>query len=411
MEYKVYDTSALLAIGEDLSLNENSYISIYVLGELENIKTSYTKDTEVKAKARKAINFIKESKCKTELVKEKTIQNLMKKYGYALEEKNDTKIIFEAYLLSKNNKIEFLTGDYAQYLIASKLFNGPNFFAHLIEKESKERFWDGYKIIIPTEQQWNDLNNLGCKKNIFNCEVNEYVSFEYEGQQRLCRWTGEEYVQPGYSDIKNDYFGKIKPRSMPQQVYFDLLQNPEIPIVSCLSKRGMGKTFLAIVNGLDMVEKGMYDRVLYLRNNWALAGSQDIAALPGDEKSKILPYVSPVMDIVGGEEAFNSLVERGILDFMFIGFIRGRSFERTYICVDEAQNLTREMLAAIVSRLGKDSKIVFCSDYKQVDNPLFLRSNGMLRMNKVFKGNSLFGQIRLNQVERSKVCELADLLD
>ena len=255
MEYKVYDTSALLAIGEDLSLNENSYISIYVLGELENIKTSYTKDTEIKAKARKAINLIKESKCKTELVKEKTIQNLMKKYGYALEEKNDTKIIFEAYLLSKNNKVEFLTGDYAQYLIASKLFNGPNFSAHLIEKESKERFWDGYKIIIPTEQQWLDLNNLGCKENIFNCEVNEYVSFEYEGQQRLCRWTGEEYVQPGYSDIKNDYFGKIKPRSMPQQVYFDLLQNPEIPIVSCLSKRGMGKTFLAIVNGLDMVEK------------------------------------------------------------------------------------------------------------------------------------------------------------
>ena len=69
------------------------------------------------------------------------------------------------------------------------------------------------------------------------------------------------------------------------------------------------------------------------------------------------------------------------------------------------------MLAAIVSRLGRDSKIVFCSDYKQVDNPLFLRSNGMLRMNKVFKGNSLFGQVRLNQVERSKVCELADLLD
>ena len=65
MEYKVYDTSALLAIGEDLSLNENSYISIYVLGELENIKTYYTNDTEIKAKARKAINLIKESKCKT----------------------------------------------------------------------------------------------------------------------------------------------------------------------------------------------------------------------------------------------------------------------------------------------------------------------------------------------------------
>ena len=96
---------------------------------------------------------------------------------------------------------------------------------------------------------------------------------------------------------------------------------------------------------------------------------------------------------------------------MFIGFIRGRSFSRSYIAVDVAQNLTKEMLAAIVSRLGEGSKIVFCSDYKQIDNPLFMRSNGMLKMNKTFKGNSLFGQVRLTQVERSKVCELADLLD
>ena len=412
MELKVYDTSELLAAGEDLHLDEESYISIYVLGELENIKTAYNKDTEVKAAARRAVNVIKSSKSKTDLVKEKELNGLMKKYGYALEDKNDTKIIFEAILLSRKYSVSFYTGDYAQYLIAQKLTETiPNMNCVLVEQESKERFWDGYKIVHPTEQQLADLANIACKDNIFDCEVNEYVSFEQNGEEHLCRWTGEEYVQTGYENIRNDWFGKIRPRSMPQQVYFDLLQNPEIPVVSCLSKRGMGKTFLAIVNGLDMVSKGMYDKVLYLRNNWALAGSQDISALPGDEKTKILPYLYPVIDIVGGEEAFDSLVQQGILDYMFIGFIRGRSFSRSYIVVDEAQNLTKEMLAAIVSRLGEGSKIVFCSDYKQIDNPLFMRSNGMLKMNKTFKGNSLFGQVRLTKVARSKVCELADLLD
>ena len=83
MELKVYDTSALLAAGEDLHLDEESYISIYVLGELENIKTAYNKDTEVKAAARRAVNVIKSSESKTDLVKEKELNGLMKKYGYA----------------------------------------------------------------------------------------------------------------------------------------------------------------------------------------------------------------------------------------------------------------------------------------------------------------------------------------
>ena len=107
MELKVYDTSALLAAGEDLHLDEESYISIYVLGELENIKTAYNKDTEVKAAARRAVNVIKSSESKTDLVKEKELNGLMKKYGYALEDKNDTKIIFEAILLSRKYSVSF----------------------------------------------------------------------------------------------------------------------------------------------------------------------------------------------------------------------------------------------------------------------------------------------------------------
>ena len=74
MELKVYDTSALLAASEDLHLDEESYISIYVLGELENIKTAYNKDTEVKAAARRAVNVIKSSDSKTDLVKEKELE-------------------------------------------------------------------------------------------------------------------------------------------------------------------------------------------------------------------------------------------------------------------------------------------------------------------------------------------------
>ena len=205
--------------------------------------------------------------------------------------------------------------------------------------------------------------------------------------------------------------GKIKPRSDEQQVYADLLQNPAIPIISCFGRRGSGKTFLAIATGLTLTEKGQYDKVLYLRNNWSLKGSQEIGYLPGTAEEKIYPYCGPVIDVVGGPEIFDELMERGVLDFFPLNFIRGRSLNNVFCVCDEAQNLTREMLAAIVSRIGENSKLVLCSDYKQIDNKLFERSNGVLRMNKVYRGNPLYGQVRLEQVERSKVCELAELLD
>ena len=150
---------------------------------------------------------------------------------------------------------------------------------------------------------------------------------------------------------------------------------------------------------------------MYLRNNWSLKGSQEIGYLPGTAEEKIYPYCGPVIDVVGGPEIFDELMERGVLDFFPLNFIRGRSLNNVFCVCDEAQNLTREMLAAIVSRIGENSKLVLCSDYKQIDNKLFERSNGVLRMNKVYRGNPLYGQVRLEQVERSKVCELAELLD
>ena len=407
---KVYDTSALLTLNDTLQLDENCYISLIVIGELENIKTSAAKDEEVKQAARKVVNIIKNSKCLTTVFSKKDYDSFMKKYSYALEEKNDTRIIFEAGLLSQKNKVIFHTGDYAQYLLLTKIF--PQIEAHLFSKESKERFWDGYQRIIPTEKQWDDLYNITCHDNIFNLDINEYgILTDPDGKEHIVRWDGKEYVRLGFETLQSNLFGKIKPRSDEQQVYADLLQNPAIPIISCFGRRGSGKTFLAIATGLTLTEKGQYDKVLYLRNNWSLKGSQEIGYLPGTAEEKIYPYCGPVIDVVGGPEIFDELMERGVLDFFPLNFIRGRSLNNVFCVCDEAQNLTREMLAAIVSRIGENSKLVLCSDYKQIDNKLFERSNGVLRMNKVYRGNPLYGQVRLEQVERSKVCELAELLD
>lgn len=417
MEYKVYDTSALLNLNDSLILDKQCYISITVLSELENIKTSFSKDREIKLRAREVIRLLRDSDFFSWPDIRYEIDKLLKKYKKILEDKADSRILLETYYvyqhLNKEDKVIFYTGDFTLYLLAKKLFEDC-FETQLVSETSKKRFWDGCKTIIPTEQQWLDLVNLAKHDNIFEAKINEYCMLQNEAGEikEVCRWNGKDYVQFGYTDIKSPLFGKISPRNMEQKCYFDLLQNPEIPIVNCIGRVGSGKTFLAIANMLYLIDKGQYDKLIYVRNNFGVEGTNDPGNLPGTLDEKLRPFLGPLIDIVGSEIIVDQLIEEGKVEQVHLGYLRGKSLKNCALIADESQNLTPGHIKMLISRMAENSKLIFAGDYSQTDSKIFRgSSNGLMRLNDRLQNNELYGQIRLKKIERSKVCQMADLLD
>ena len=405
---KVYDTSALLNLKDELKLDEESYIPLIVLKELENIKSSIHKDDEIKFYARKVVGMLQECRTRTDIVPQSKINKMLKKYSDALTDNNDSRILLEAKLLSEKYKVSFLTGDRCLYLLATKLF--PELSAVYVEDISQEHISDGYRYVEPTDEEWALLYDENCNENIFNAYVNEYLFLkDHDGNvKEIARWDGEAYVRLGYEPIDTTYYGRIEPRNIEQKCYLDALQNPSISIVSTVATAGGGKTFLAFLQGLAALERGEYRKIVYIRNNFEVAQTKEVGFLEGSLQKKTSWLLGPIASIVGSDY-LDSLIAEEKFEYVHLSFIRGLTIgPDCFVIVDEAQNLTKSLIKTIISRIGEGTKVVFCSDFAQRDSQLFIRSSGVMAMSRALTGDPNFAQVRLKKVERSKVCMLAE---
>ena len=149
---------------------------------------------------------------------------------------------------------------------------------------------------------------------------------------------------------------------------------------------GTGKTFVSLYLALqDIFDlKTKYDRVVLVRS---LIPTREIGFLPGDEEDKSALYQVPYQNMVqfmfemNNEQQFNSLYDKlkaqGSLFFLSTSFLRGLTFDNTIVIVDECQNLNFHELDTIITRIGQDSKIVFCGDFDQTDLQRQNERNGL----------------------------------
>jgi len=213
----------------------------------------------------------------------------------------------------------------------------------------------------------------------------------------------------------------LRPRSKEQRFALDLLMDPEVPIVGLSGRAGTGKTILAIAAALEQTfEPGAahrYDRVMIIRPLLAV-GRQDIGFLPGDKNEKLEPWFATVEDTMAAlrddvdhskaRAMLGGWVEEGTLSMEAVTFLRGRSLQRTFIIVDEAQNLEPLTLKTILTRLGAGSKVALVGDVSQIDSPFVSeRTSAISILADRFSGQELFGHLVLTQGERSPVADLA----
>ena len=221
---------------------------------------------------------------------------------------------------------------------------------------------------------------------------------------------------------------EMSPRDVRQTFAIDLLLDPDVPCVSLMGMAGTGKTFLALAAGLEQVlQAGAYRRLSVYRPLVAV-GKQEVGYLPGDLDEKLAPWMAAVhdnlyallrTDTAGGrgtrehrqiQGTIESLVDRGQLELAAITYLRGRSITDEFVVVDEAQNIELSALKVVLTRMATGSKVVFCGDLGQVDNPYISPYGGMAALIEKMKGSPLFGHVTLSKGVRSPLAEHAATL-
>ena len=192
-------------------------------------------------------------------------------------------------------------------------------------------------------------------------------------------------------------------RSAEQRVALDLLLDPEVGIVSLGGRAGTGKSALALCAGLEAVlERQQHRKVVVFRPLYAVGG-QELGYLPGSESEKMAPWAQAVFDTLGAlvsQSALDEVIARGMLEVLPLTHIRGRSLHDSFVIVDEAQSLERNVLLTVLSRLGTASRVVLTHDVAQRDNLRVGRHDGVAAVIEKLKGHPLFAHVTLTRSER-----------
>lgn len=205
----------------------------------------------------------------------------------------------------------------------------------------------------------------------------------------------------------------ISARNMEQQFALDALFDPEIKLVSLIGRAGTGKTLLAAAAGISQVlEHGVYRKLILTRPVQPMG--KDIGYLPGTKEDKMQPWIAPLQDNLDllfsdkGSSYLEAQVDSGVIEIEALTYIRGRSIPKSFIILDEAQNLTQHQLKTIITRISDGTKIVLTGDIMQIDNP-YIDSvdNGLSCVVEKFKTHSISAHVTLHKGERSELATLA----
>lgn len=226
-------------------------------------------------------------------------------------------------------------------------------------------------------------------------------------------------------DVNESILG-ISPTNYQQKFFVDALFDNNIKIIFAIGIAGTGKTLLSIASGLTQVLNKRYKKLIISRSPVPMG--RDIGYLPGDIQNKLDPWLKPIYDnidlIIGNIQNKNAddddrlsmditldyLRSANLIEVEGLTYIRGRTFHNSFIIIDEAQNLTPHEVKTIITRVGKNSKIVLTGDIHQIDNPYVdEKDNGLTYASERFKKSEsdLAVTVYLNKCERSEVSKIA----
>ena len=412
---RFYDTNAILDL-QDKMFEDDFCISSISLQEMENIKTSGRKDEETKYKARKALHLLDENKDKYEVV---IYTTAMENYivEKQLEITPDTKIIascaFSKGLLPQDTDFVFVTNDIACKMIASKIFD--------LEVESVgENKLDEYKGFVEKSLSEDEMAYFyeHLQENVFDLYTNEYLILKNDKNQIVdkFRWDGCEYQNVKFPTIKSNYFGSVKPYNgdIYQQMVLNSLSYNQVTMVK--GAAGTGKSYLAIGYLMWLLEKRKIEKIIVFCNTVATANSAKLGYYPGTKDEKLIDSsIGNMLSAkLGDSFGLEQMIAQGKIQLLPLSDIRGFDTNgmSAGVYITEAQNMDISLMKLALQRIGEDSVCIIDGDYNaQVDLSQYAGSNnGMRRMSEVFRGQDFYGEIELQNIYRSKISQIAELM-
>lgn len=261
----------------------------------------------------------------------------------------------------------------------------------------------------------DDINSFfsGEGAQTYGCLQNEYIlAKDEEGNDLgIYKFDGSQFRKIPFKVINTMFCGKVKARNVQQQMAIDMLYDANTTVNILTGCFGSGKDHLMCSAAIDLVEHNKFEKIVYVRNNIEVKNTKPIGFLPGTYEEKLLPYVMPLADKLGGVDGLSLMMNQGKIEAVHLGLIRGRDIKNSIIYCSEAENMTKEHVQLLLGRVGEGSVLWLNGDFRQCDAEVFVRNSGLARAIDALKGNPLFAYIQLQKTERSATAALADLLD
>ena len=437
----VVDTNVLIQAPYALQCFEDNQVilPLVVLEELDGLKKS---EGERGANARRVIRFLEKLRGRGDLLKgvelehggflrvESNCVSVMLPESLP-EDKADNRILKVCKGLAEGNvPVVLVTKDLVLRMKAQILgIEAQDFSTEQVIPEEEQ--YSGRTSCFVPEERFKEFRKKGI-------EIAALYQTDGDGNRRIPELVENEFViLKADQSVKKTHLGRVSagkvvpleyrkstpygvaPRNAGQYFLQEALMKPakEAPLVIVKGMAGTAKTFYSLAVGLEKIvnhPSGEYRRILICRPNAQF--DEDIGFLPGDEQEKISPLMRPVIDNLeqlidsNEEERYKDETElkgkieeifaRGIIQTEALNFIRGRSFVKTYLIFDEAQNMTPNQVKGIITRAGAGTKIILLGDPGQIDKPfLDERTNGLSYASEKMKGSPLCWQVTMSAEE------------
>jgi PhoH-like ATPase len=280
------------------------------------------------------------------------------------------------------------------------------------EKAQISDLYEGHRT-IELEENYNLAVPFLAKGTVFeDLYPNECVQVIHNNITTIMRRHGDGFMKQ--IRLPDKTFG-LKSKNMEQAFALDLLLDPEVKLVTIAGLAGSGKTILTVAAALEQVlENKLYREVQFYK---PIIGVDDgLGYLPGELQQKLLPMTASTRDAIsylakGDCDSF-IYASKEKIKFEAITYLRGRSLNKVLIVVDEVQNISKNEVKTILTRVGFGSKIILLGDIEQIDNTYIDScSNGLTRVFEAFKDSALSGHVMLKKGERSELAtEAAKIL-
>jgi len=196
-------------------------------------------------------------------------------------------------------------------------------------------------------------------------DKNENIEIKYKKLNKGLKKATTENNNIQHKNIEQKI---MKPKNNSQEQYVNMLNCKDKKIVFAIGPAGTGKTLFATQYAIKQFLLGNYDKIIFTRPTVSV--DEDIGFLPGSIEEKLSPWLRPIFDILYEfitVKEVQTLLEEKVFEMSPIGYLRGRTFKRSFIIADEMQNCTQNQMKMLLTRIGEGSRMVITGDLEQHD--------------------------------------------